>query len=444
METKTYTPLPSFIDLLMDAVFAVDANANIVFASAACTQIFGYTPQEMIGKNMFNMMVPEDHGRTQQSINEIMSERPQTSFENRYIRKDGHVVHIMWATRWSDVEQLRIGVARDITKRKRSESVRDAIYGISEAANATNNLFTLIQHIHQIVGALLPADSFSVALYDQEKKQLSFPYSVDIHQQTAAASNPVVESIYTKIIQTGQPQLTAVCADECPYRESGLPNPNSLCSLGVPLKSHNGTIGALVIKSYPGNACYSTKDQELLQFVSNQIATAIERQQMQAKLLHMAQFDQLTGLPNRMLLYDRLKTALSSAQRRQQKLSLLYVDLDKFKDVNDTLGHTIGDLLLQEVAKRLQQSVRQSDTVARIGGDEFIVLLPDTQRPEQATRVIEKINAALAKPLTIGSKNLSIVPSIGVAHYPENGDCEQQLLKYADNAMYLNKKGKHG
>lgn len=444
METKTYTPLPSFIDLLMDAVFAVDANANIVFASAACTQIFGYTPQEMIGKNMFNMMVPEDHGRTQQSINEIMSERPQSNFENRYFRKDGQIVHIMWATRWSDVEQLRIGVARDITKRKRSESVRDVIYGISEAANATNNLFTLIQHIHQIVGTLLPTDSFSVALYDQENKQLSFPYSVDTHQQTATAPKPVAESIYTKIIQTGQPQLTAVCSNECPYRESGLPNQNALCSIGVPLKSHNGTIGALVIKSYPGNACYSTKDQELLQFVSNQIAIAIERQQMQAKLLHMAQFDQLTGLPNRMLLYDRLKTALSSAQRRQEKLSLLYVDLDKFKEVNDTLGHSIGDLLLQEVAKRLQQSVRQSDTVARIGGDEFIVLLPHTQRPEQATRVIEKINAALAKPLTIGSNNLSIVPSIGVAHYPENGDSEQQLLKFADNAMYLNKKRKHG
>lgn len=440
MDTKNYTPLPSFIDLLMDAVFAVDANANVVFVSAACERIFGYTPQEMIGKNMFSLMLPEDHSKTQQSINEIMSERPQPHFENRYLRKDGQVVNIMWATRWSAADQLRIGVARDITERKKSEALQGVLYAISEAAHTAENLFTLIQRIHQSIGTLLSADNFSVALFDQETKQLSFPYFVDKYEQMPERHTLDAESNYAKIIYTGQPLLTPANPNVCPEGTSALNNPNSLCWLGVPLKSHKGTIGALVIKSYPGSACYSVKDQDLLQFVSTQIATAIERQQMQASLLHMAQYDQLTNLPNRGLLYDRLKTALSAARRTQERLSLLYIDLDKFKQVNDTLGHGVGDVLLQEVAKRLKRSLRESDTVARIGGDEFVVLLPHVQKPEQVTRVMEKINLALSAPFIIDGHSLNIVPSIGAAHYPEHGEFEQELLKYADSAMYLKKK----
>src|SRR3546814_6699257 len=108
---------------------------------------------------------------------------------------------------------------------------------------------------------------------------------------------------------------------------------NPLCWLVVPLKSNSGTIGVLVVKSYPGSAGYTENDQELLQFVSTQIATVIERQQMQIRLQHMAQYDQLTGLPNRGFLYDRLKVALAAARRKQKRLSLFYIDLDKFKQI---------------------------------------------------------------------------------------------------------------
>lgn len=441
METKAYTPLASFVDLLMDAVFAVDANARVVFVSAACERIFGYTPQEMIGKNMFDMMLPEDRERTRQSVVEVMSGHPQLHFENRYIRKDGQVVHIMWATRWSPADKLRIGVARDITERKQAESKQAALYSISEAAHAAEDLLTLIQRIHQIVGTLLRVDNFSVALYDGETQQLSFPYYVDQYEQIPKPSKLAAESLYAEIIRTGQPVLTPVSTLTPPEGSSGSPSTDPLCWLGVPLKSHKGTIGALVIKSYPGGVHYSEKDQELLQFVSTQIATAIERQQMQARLQHMAQYDQLTGLPNRGFLYDRLNTALSTARREQGRLSVLYIDLDKFKRINDTLGHSVGDLLLQEVAKRLTQCVRESDTVARLGGDEFVVLLQHIKKPEQATLVMEKIHTALSYPFVLEGHSLNIVPSIGVAHYPEHGELEQQLIKHADKAMYLVKKG---
>jgi len=121
---------------------------------------------------------------------------------------------------------------------------------------------------------------------------------------------------------------------------------------------------------------------------------------------------------------------------------LLYLDLDKFKQVNDTLGHGIGDLLLQEVAVRLKQCVRESDTVARVGGDEFVVLLRGTSLSEHVSQVAKKIRDAFSHPYILDGHRLNIVPSIGIALYPEHGHDERQLLEYADNAMYFAKKNK--
>lgn len=441
MDTTAYTPPASFIDLLIDAVFAVDVDAYIVFASAACERIFGYTPQEMIGKNMFDMMLPEDRELTRKSVGDVMSGRPQLHFENRYIRKDGQIVHIMWSARWSPADQLRIGVARDITERKRAESMQAALYSISEAAYAAEDLLALLKRIHQIIGTLLQADNFSVALYDEETDRLSFPYHVDEYERTSRRPEPAVGTLCAEIIRTGRPLLLTLEGMAARLEELRVSvSANPLCWLGVPLKSHKGTIGVLAVKSYPGGVRYSEKDQELLQFISTQIATVIERQQMKVRLQHMARYDQLTALPNRGLLCDRLEVALSAARREGGRLSLLYIDLDKFKQVNDTLGHGVGDLLLQEVAKRLKQCVRKSDTVARVGGDEFVVLLPRVPLPEQAVLVAKKIRSALNQPFTLDGHSLSIVPSVGIALYPEHGDGEQQLFKHADEAMYLAKK----
>lgn len=441
METEPYTPSGSFIDLLMDAVFAVDADARVVFASAACERIFGYTPQEMIGRNMFDMMHPDDRERTRNSVRDVMSGHPQLHFENRYLRKDGQTIHIMWATHWSPADQLRIGVARDITERKREESMQAALYAISEAAHTTEDLPALFRHIHQIVGTLLPVHNFSVVLYDGQEDPLNLSYHVDEHERMNEPFKPAASSLYAEVIRTGQPLL--LNPDLIAARKGGPPlfgETMPLCWLGVPLKSHNGAIGVLAVKSYPGGVEYSEKDQELLQFVSTQIATAIERQRMQARLQHMAQYDQLTGLPNRGFLYDRLKSALSIARREGVQFSVLYIDLDKFKHVNDTLGHGAGDLLLQEIARRLEQCVRESDTVARIGGDEFVVVLLGIQEPAQTALLADKIRDALILPFTLDGHELHIMPSIGIAHYPEHGDSGEQLLTHADHHMYSIKK----
>jgi diguanylate cyclase (GGDEF)-like protein len=149
----------------------------------------------------------------------------------------------------------------------------------------------------------------------------------------------------------------------------------------------------------------------------------------------------LTGLPNRELFHDRLKTAIALACRNRTQLSILYLDLDTFKQVNDTLGHASGDLLLQHVARRLKQCVRKSDTVGRFGGDEFLVLLNSTELPEHALLVAEKIRSSLGQPFDLAGHRLSVSPSIGIAIYPGHGDDHEQLIRRADEAMYGAKRG---
>jgi diguanylate cyclase (GGDEF)-like protein len=154
------------------------------------------------------------------------------------------------------------------------------------------------------------------------------------------------------------------------------------------------------------------------------------------RLRHMAEHDALTNLPNRTLLNDRLQMALERSSRFGSVLAVMMIDLDRFKEVNDSLGHMAGDQLLCWVAERLLSLVRKTDTVARIGGDEFIVLLQDLHRREEAEPVASKIVAALSAPFEPGNRQVSISVSIGVCTYPEEGVHADDLLQNADVAMY--------
>lgn len=161
-----------------------------------------------------------------------------------------------------------------------------------------------------------------------------------------------------------------------------------------------------------------------------------ERKQNEERIHHMAQHDVLTDLPNRALLSDRLQQAIACARRDETGLALMLIDLDKFKPVNDTLGHDVGDLLLKEVARRIQGCVRESDTVARVGGDEFVVMLRTVGHEPDAKAVAEKIRHALNQPFVLAEQSLSISSSTGIALYPEHGSDEIGLSKNADIAMY--------
>lgn len=243
-------PLNKVFDLMLDAVCIVDARGYFVFVSAACERIFGYQPSEMIGQPMIDFVFPADRVRTLQAAEKIVQGSPITLFENRYVRKNGAVVDIMWSAQWSEADQVRVAVARDITERKHADSVQAALYAISESAHAAVDLPALFQKIHQIIGNLLPAANFFVALYDEHTGALSFPYYVDedTSDNTTRKSNSSL--ISAEIIRSGEVMhiLSASQAFAAGYVRSG--DAHDIFNLiGVPLHANKGVIGALILKT---------------------------------------------------------------------------------------------------------------------------------------------------------------------------------------------------
>jgi diguanylate cyclase (GGDEF)-like protein/PAS domain S-box-containing protein len=161
-----------------------------------------------------------------------------------------------------------------------------------------------------------------------------------------------------------------------------------------------------------------------------------ERKSAEERIAHLALHDALTGLPNRALMEDRFDQALAAAQRGGHRVALLLIDLDRFKNVNDSLGHAAGDQLLQGVAKRLVANARKNDTVSRLGGDEFVVILPNISKAEDAAHAAEKILDSLAASFELCDRHIQVTPSIGVSIFPEDGVDFDNLMRNADTAMY--------
>lgn len=271
---------PKLINLMLDTVFVVDRDNQIVFVSDACETLLGYRADELIGTPIIDYMHPDDLEASRASIVRVMEGKPHIDFRNRYIRKDGGIVHILWSAHWVEEEGVRIGVARNVTALRQAED----------------------------------------------------------------------------------------------------------------------------------------------------------------ELRHLAHHDPLTGLTNRTLFYDRLESALHAAHRHQSGVALLFLDLDDFKMINDVHGHAVGDRVICSVARRLACCVRATDTVARMGGDEFTVLLTDIHSKDAVSRKVEQICQVLAEPFDAELGGITPSCSIGVACYPGDGTDADSLLSHADSDMYRTKR----
>ncbi len=436
------SPVPSLtgvFDLLLDAVCLVDREGRFVMASAACERIFGYTPAEMAGRVMLDMVAPEHRERTLNEAQRVMAGQPLLQFENVYIRKDGRRVHIMWSASWSEPDQLRIAVARDISASKRTGAIQAALYAISEAAHGAHSLGDLLSRIHRTVAGLMPAPGFAVALIDAAGAAPRVVYQSPAHADLPAG--PAMLSLYAEVARRRTPLVVTPATRHClPPHLQGAPGTDANMWLGVPLAVGRQTIGVLAMHSGPHGAPYADDDQEVLLFVSAQIAAAIQRRQLHEQLQQLALRDELTGLANRRLLTERIDQALARARRRHGVVGLVYLDLNQFKQINDVHGHAGGDAVLREVGRRLLGCVRAIDTVARVGGDEFVVLLARMLDRTDVDVVVQKIDDVLHPPVTLDNGvDLLVRSSLGVALYPEHGADGLQLLRHADEAMYADK-----
>jgi diguanylate cyclase (GGDEF)-like protein len=341
------------------------------------------------------------------------------------------------------VDTGRVHSFRDITEHVRDTRMQAALHRISEAAHHADELPELFPRVHETIGELLPARNFFVALYDAGADELSFPYFVDEFDPHPAPRKLDSGTLTGEVIRHGRAFLvTPDTQDELPESMRSIVGSESLDWLGVPLVSGDSTIGALVVQSYDGSVRYNERDKTLLAFVSSQVASAVERKRAQLarklqseRIEKLAFYDPLTSLPNRALFLDRVRHAIGSADRSGRTVALLFLDLDRFKEINDSLGHALGDIALQEVARRLQATTRQEETLARLGGDEF-VLVAEGADHEAAAMIALRILRLLVEPISAAGNLLSIGGSIGIAIYPADGESADELIRHTDIAMY--------
>lgn len=208
----------------------------------------------------------------------------------------------------------------------------------------------------------------------------------------------------------------------------------------MPILRGDGLHGAL-LASFKADAAIGDADLYFLREFGSRVAVAIAAAEREQELMHRANFDALTGLPNRQLCFDRLRQALAVARREEHKVAVLFVDLDGFKHVNDSLGHSSGDELLRETALRLSSALRETDTIARLGGDEYVVILPHVRGVLEVEVIVANILDAMKWPFRIEERNAFLSASIGVTMFPDDGATAEDLLRKADTAMYRAKDG---
>ncbi len=329
-----------------------------------------------------------------------------------------------------------------IEKLEYSGKIQDTLFEIAELIFETSNMQEFYQRLHKCIAKLMFASNFFVGLVIDDGQAITLPYAVD--EVDEVPPNEVIPldnekpSITGYVLNTNKPLLASqqkiqsmINANQL-YVKGSLPN----AWLGVPF-GKPPLRGVVVVQSYTENIGFTQKDEQLLCFVARHIRNAIERMQARADLQFLALHDPLTKLSNRSLFNDRVNHALNKCRRhKNKKIALLFLDLDKFIQINDTYGHHIGDLLLIEVAKLIQKCIRETDTLSRLGGDEFGILLEDIVSADLAQRVANKIVKVLQTPFMLDKIQINTSTSIGIAFNDQPDNTIDALIICADEAMY--------
>ena len=300
---------------------------------------------------------------------------------------------------------------------------------------SAGNLEQVLQAALAHTQAILPCDAAGVLLLDPESPELGHLHflSHDNDQSGTTLSRvPTTEEDRKRIQRHPRGEFLRAAKMQLlsGFSETGFGH-----VLVFPIATNQALTGALIF-GFRDPSVRAKERWQAGQDLADRLAVAMSASEREAVLFNQAHFDPLTGLPNRQLCRDRLHQALAQARRNERELAVLFLDLDSFKTINDSMGHSAGDILLREVSARLLACIRDTDTVARLGGDEFVVILPQVVGSTEIESVAEKIMAALQRPLEIQGQSVFVTVSIGVTTYPTDGDTVEILLRKADAAMY--------
>lgn len=398
-------------------IFVSDSSGKCEYTNQAYQKISGLNFDTSIGANWSSVVHPDDRKRVLLEWQKAESEQISFKTEFRFLRDDQSVV-------WTRVNSayLKTGnnasgyiqTLEDISERKIHEIklklAQQSLFEAKEQAQVTLN---------SIGDAVIASDIHGHVTYLNKTAEMMTGWTFE-----EAIGKPIVQifhiinSVTREMVPNPSNQAikediaVSLSSNSVLIRRDGLESP--IEDSAAPIHNRNGDVSGAVMVFHD---------------VTKSVALAL-------KMAHLAHHDSLTKLPNRLLLEDRIKQAITQANRHKKLAALLFLDLDYFKYINDSLGHTIGDKLLQSVASRLMSCVRETDTVSRLGGDEFVILLAEIEGNHDASHIAEKLLSDLSKPHCIENSDLHITPSIGISIFPEDGSDVETLLKNADTAMY--------
>jgi len=394
----------TILENIEDGYYEVDLSGNLTFLNDSMCRIYGSTRDDMMGMNNRAYMDEETAKKTYRLFNQVYrTGEPAEIFDWEFIKEDGSIITVEMSVslkRDSTGKPIGFrGIIRDITERKQAEeALRESEEKYRSLVEFTEDPVYLINRQKQY---LFMNEKYLSRLGLPRDQVIGRRYGEFHSRKEDKEFSGFIEQVF----KTGR---------FVQYEHRSRRDDRYFLRTLSPVKEPDGSIETVTV-------------------IAKDIT---ERKRAEAELVYMATHDALTGLPNRMLFNDRLTMALTQARRSQKKLAVMLLDLDYFKDVNDALGHRVGDQLLRAGGNRLRELLRRGDSVARLGGDEFLLLLPEMHQVEYATTVSQKILQAFQEPFTFDDHKLQISASIGIAIYPEDGDDADTLMKNADIAMY--------
>jgi len=430
-----------------NAILGVDERGRITLVNPQAEFLFGYGAHELLGERV-ELLVPErvrsGHPGLRAAFGRHPANRPMGQGRDLCARrKDGTEFPVeisLGAGRTPDGELLVQAVVVDITDRKRAEAEHErraarqaALAGLGERALEGLAPDVLMVDAVAIASEGLAAPLARVLEYEGDRGELRLRAAVGFPPELVGTAVGDEDAFAGHALQAGRP---VVMEDER-FLQGMLEEHGAAGGASVTIGRREAPFGVLGVHTASART-FSPDDLNFLQAVANVLSDAVDRHRWEERMRHEALHDPLTGLPNRTLLVERLRHW--AASRERALAAVVFVDLDHFKFVNDTLGHEAGDELLRAIGPRLRAAVRAGDTVARFGGDEFVVLCERVESEADAVEVARRVEGALTAPFALRGKEFVVSPSLGVAAAVPGDVTPEEFLRSADEAMYRAKK----
>ncbi len=429
------------LDAAGDMVFLVDARTStyVDFNETACRTL-GYRRDEMLGMDTQRVRMDRTREELAEDYRALVDAAPgaSTTSVGTYRRKDGSTFPVEVTRRLLETRDggVVVATARDLTERRRAEQSQAAhhryqerIARFGQSALVKSEPSELMKKAVQSLLEALVAETVAYLEPESHTGELVLRAVVGVAGAAPGSVAGKPGEPIRQVLASGNRLLTE--GAKLPLAWAAELKSVAL----VPVRSDDKVRGVLCVGYRQPNA-FGTEEVNFIEATASVLSTALQRIDSEVRLAYLAQFDSLTGLPNRALFADRFSQMIVQAARRSLPLAVLFIDLDEFKLVNDTLGHAGGDALLKEVAVRLQSTVRGGDTVARISGDEFAIVLADLARPEDAALVAQKVIDRLSAAVDVHGKEVFVTASVGIAAFPADGADAEALIGAADAAMY--------